>query len=132
MAKQADCVNFGPKCQADSSKPFQCKDLSCVASPQECAKNPALIAPVSIEYDLNVVEAASIEFAYLDRVPIARLMLPSDSISVPEGQISATAGYHRLRFEPIPTNSLNKIRNFVDRDFSGRLSSMYNVNADSG
>lgn len=47
-----------------------------MASPQECAANPALIAPIVLEYSYNIVAPATIEFAFMDHVPIGRFVLP--------------------------------------------------------
>ena len=59
-----------------------------MASPEECSKNPTLATPISIEYDLNPLEAATIEFVYFNQVAIGRLVLPSDSIHFDSDDVS--------------------------------------------
>ena len=102
VAEESDCIRYGKKCSSSYHTPYQCKNLKCVASPQECEKNPAIVTPAMIEYDLNPADAVTIDFAYLDQVPIARLILKSGSISLPQTEVSRTGGHAKLRFEPIP------------------------------
>lgn len=79
-----ECQSHTTNCGSSELAPYQCKDLTCVASPQECPQNPALITPISVEFTLNPLAPATINFAFMDQVPIARLVLPSDSITVGE------------------------------------------------
>ena len=88
--------------------------------------------PALIEYDLNPSEAQTINFAYLDKVAIARLVLPSDSITLSETEVSQNGGYVKLRFEPVPRTTLNDITNNVDTIFYPTLSPYFNMNESTG
>lgn len=88
--------------------------------------------PALIEYDLNPSEAQTINFAYLDKVAIARLVLPSDSITLSENEVSQNGGYVKLRFEPVPRTTLNDITNSVDTIFYPTLSPYFNINESTG
>ena len=57
VTEQTGCLSYGKLCSSSSSTPYQCKNFACVASPQECDKNPTLVVPAMIEYDLNPMEA---------------------------------------------------------------------------
>ena len=107
MEKEEDCIQFGNFCKDSQTDPYQCKDLKCVSSTQKCILNPALISPAQIEYDVKIGDDATINFAYKNLTPIARLKLPSGSMAVSTDTLTDTGGYQKLRFEPIPTLKLN-------------------------
>jgi hypothetical protein len=127
--KQEDCLLLSTTCSSLSSKPYQCKNLSCVASPQECAKNPALVIPLTLEYDLKSIEAVTIDFAFTNNYSVGRLVLPSDPVA---SSTASSTGYHKLRFEPVPTSELNAVENFVNTEFYDTISPYFNMNESTG
>jgi hypothetical protein len=47
----------------------------------ECPKNPALVIPLTLEYDLNSIDPVNIDFAFSkENYPVGRLSLPSDPV----------------------------------------------------
>ena len=75
------------------------------------------------------MNAVTIDFAFMDRYPIARLVLPSDPIL---SSSPSSLGYYKLRFDPIPTADLNKVENYLNTELYDAFSPYFYLNEQTG
>jgi hypothetical protein len=87
-----------------------------VNSPAECAQSAAYFEPVQIRFDLDVMSEQTINFAYVGGVPVARLNLPANSMTLNEDSIKRRKGIQRITFSPVPQNMTDSTINMVNKD----------------
>ena len=108
---------------------FRCKDYSCVASAEDCARGYNTFSSVQLERTFLGFEETQINFAYSEAgILIGKLVLPANSIllasSASAPQTSADL-IHTLQIYPVADSLLQSVTNTIPESQVEYLARIY-------
>lgn len=107
-----------------------CADSSCVDSPYKCPKSGASSEVVHLRFDADFLMSHTVNFAFSNTEPVARLRLTTGFMVVPQQSIQTRKGIQPITFYPVPTNETDAVANMVPTGMVNYLRNKIQISGD--